>query len=94
MKVPSISILGSSKAHLAIAIASKLFSTSVDNFVSSFDTCRFDDFLSPSGLISLELHGILLTKLFRPTMRKNCSSDQEKLLKAENFQHFLDKNNN
>ena len=27
--------------------------------------------------------GILLTKLFRPTMRKNCSCDREKLLKFE-----------
>ena len=26
-------------------------------------------------------NGILLPKLFRPTVRKNCSSDQEKLLK-------------
>ena len=28
-------------------------------------------------------NGILLPKLFRPTVRKNCSSDQEKLLKFE-----------
>ena len=28
-------------------------------------------------------NGILLPKLFRPTVRKNCSSDQEKLLKIE-----------
>jgi hypothetical protein len=27
--------------------------------------------------------GILLPKLFWPTMRKNCSSDREKLLKFE-----------
>ena len=26
-------------------------------------------------------NGIFLPKLFRPTVRKNCSSDQEKLLK-------------
>ena len=39
-------------------------------------------------------NGILLSKLFRPTMRKNCSSYQEKLLKVENLQHFLDKNDN
>ena len=26
-------------------------------------------------------HGILLPKLFLPTVRKNCSSDREKLLK-------------
>ena len=29
------------------------------------------------------LHGILLPKLFSPTVRKNCYSDQEKLLKFE-----------
>ena len=28
-------------------------------------------------------YGILLPKLFWPTVRKNCSSDQEKLLKFE-----------
>ena len=28
-------------------------------------------------------NGILLPKLFWPTVRKNCSSDQEKLLKFE-----------
>ena len=28
--------------------------------------------------------GILLPKLFWPTVRKNCSSDQEKLLKFKN----------
>ena len=30
-----------------------------------------------------KLNCILLPKLFRPTVRKNCSSDQEKLLKFE-----------
>ena len=29
------------------------------------------------------VNGILLPKLFRPTVRKNCSSDQEKNLKLE-----------
>ena len=29
------------------------------------------------------LYGIFLPKLFWPTVRKNCSSDQEKLLKFE-----------
>ena len=38
------------------------------------------------------LFGILLPKLFRLTVRKNCCSDQEKLLKfeAENLQKFWD----
>ena len=30
-----------------------------------------------------ENHGILLQKLFRPTVRKDCPSDREKLLKFE-----------
>ena len=38
-------------------------------------------------------NGILLPKLFRPTARKNCSSDREKLLKFEaegrEFARFL-----
>ena len=37
--------------------------------------------------------GILFPKLFRPTLRKNCCSDQEKLLKFEaegrEFQKFF-----
>jgi hypothetical protein len=32
---------------------------------------------------SKERNGILLPKLFWPTVRKNCSSDREKLLKSE-----------
>ena len=34
-------------------------------------------------LFKLFANGILLPKLFRPTVRKNCSSDREKLLKFE-----------
>ena len=34
--------------------------------------------------------GILLPKLFWPTVRKNCSSDQEFFLKAKNLQKFWD----
>ena len=33
--------------------------------------------------------GILLPKLFWPTVRKNCSSDREKLLKFEKFSKIL-----
>ena len=40
-----------------------------------------------------ETIGILLSKLFLPTVRKNCSSDREKLLKFEaegqDFANFL-----
>ena len=31
-----------------------------------------------------ERNGILLPKLFLPTVRKNCSSDREKLLRSQN----------
>ena len=33
--------------------------------------------------IPLFIHGILLPKFFWPTVRKNCSSDREKILKFE-----------
>ena len=36
-----------------------------------------------SDLMKVQLNGILLPKLFWPTVRKNCSSDREKLLKFE-----------
>ena len=32
---------------------------------------------------NISINGILLPKLFWPTVRKNCSSDREKLLKFE-----------
>ena len=48
--------------------------------------------------LSYSRNGILLPKLFWPTVRKICSSDREKLwnsrLKAENLQHFWDHWNN
>ena len=34
-----------------------------------------------AGNCAFEHNGILLPKLFWPTVRQNCSSDQEKLLK-------------
>ena len=34
-------------------------------------------------LVYISVNGILLPKLFWPTVRKNCSSDREKLLKFE-----------
>ena len=52
----------------------------------------FFNLLDKGGLIS---KGILLPKLFWTTVRKNCSSDREKILKfeaggAENLQKFWD----
>ena len=32
---------------------------------------------------AVQINGILFPKLFQPTVRKNCSSDREKLLKFE-----------
>ena len=43
----------------------------------------FEDNLVGEKLIIRSGNSILLPKLFRPTVRKNCSSDQEKLLKFE-----------
>ena len=44
-------------------------------------------------LICGMVNGILLQKLFRPTVRKNCSSDRENVLKFEaegrEFEKFL-----
>ena len=42
--------------------------------------------------VQVLVFGILLPKLFWPTVRKNYSSDREKLLKfeAENLQNFWD----
>ena len=44
-------------------------------------------------LICGMVNGILLPKLFRPTVRKNCSSDRENVLKFEaegrEFEIFL-----
>ena len=37
----------------------------------------------PAKLSSVMWNGILLPKLFWPTVRKNCSSNQDKLLKFE-----------
>ena len=36
-----------------------------------------------TDILDLYWNGILLPKLFWPTMRKNCSSDWEKVLKFE-----------
>ena len=54
------------------------------------DVKFFEEILSGN---SVEWNGILLPKLFRPTVRKNCSSDRKKLLKFEaegrEFSKFL-----
>ena len=43
--------------------------------------------------VYLTKNGILLQKLYRPTVRKHCSSDREKLLKFQaegrEFENFL-----
>ena len=38
---------------------------------------------SNSTTVKGKINGILLSKLFRPTVRKNCSSDRVKLLKFQ-----------
>ena len=55
--------------------------------------CRSVSWKLNRFLIKLDRNGILLPKLFRLTVRKNCSSDREKLLKFETegweFANFL-----
>jgi hypothetical protein len=65
--------------HLNIAVLEMIMSYDDDNYDKL--TCVWDMNL----LFDLALHwnDILLAKLFRPILRKNCSSDREKLLKFE-----------
>ena len=46
----------------------------------------------PLGFGPNKRNGILLPKLFLPTVRKNCSSDREKLWKLEQLEFKLEKN--
>ena len=39
--------------------------------------------MTAKSVSNISRNGILLPKLFWPTVKKNCSSDQEKLLKFE-----------
>ena len=76
-------VLSQSKIMLKI-FKNSLFPSSTINF----------KLLKRNLSISLLTIGILLPKLFWPTVRKKCSSDQEKLLKfeaeAKNLQKFWD----
>ena len=45
--------------------------------------CEVNKYLGCRKLKEQVRNGILLPKLFWPTVRKNCSSDREKLLKFE-----------
>ena len=56
--------------------------------VEQFDDQKIDEMMLTIWLcivfyVALDLDGILLPKFFWPTVRKNCSSDREKLLKFE-----------
>ena len=61
--------------------------------VSSKRYNKVDFLLKPIFRRAWQTNGILLPKLFWPTVRKNCFSDQEKLLKFEaegrKFAEFL-----
>ena len=52
------------------------------------------DHIGMPSILARLINGILLPKLFWPTVKKNCSSDREKLLKFEaegrEFSKFLD----
>ena len=47
------------------------------------NTAKHTGPITSGNLIDKGINGILLPKLFWPTVRKNCSTDQEKLLKFE-----------
>ena len=66
-----------------LSIPTKLFPRYlVDSFVGRISVQNF--MINKSfSCQSKEMNGILLPKLFWPTVRKNCSSDPEKLLKFE-----------
>ena len=53
----------------------------------------FNILLQSQSIVYARKYGILLSKLFSPTVRKDCSSDQEKLLKfkaeGQEFTNFL-----
>ena len=54
-----------------------------ESFVLTADQCSENNKLSNARCFTIVRIGILLPKLFWPTVRKNCSSDREKLLKLE-----------
>ena len=58
---------------------------SPESFVLKFSCHSWHHFIAKSPVAVKEVigNGILLPKLFWPTVRKNCSSDREKLLKFE-----------
>ena len=51
--------------------------------LSSVDMRKGQEISEGNYGFSIKNYGILLPKLFRPTVRKNCPSDREKLLKFE-----------
>ena len=58
-------------------------------FLACYFWQTFPEFVYSFFLWSKERNGILLPKLFWPTVRKNCSSDGEKLLNFKAFAKFL-----
>ena len=58
-----------------------------------FDSTTYVDYICFDRISADFRNGILLPKLFWPTVRKNCSRDREKLLKFETegreFEKFL-----
>ena len=58
-------------------------------FEITVGTVIYSTFAKFNYLTDFERNGILLPKLFWPTVRKKCSSDQEKLLKFEEFSKVL-----
>ena len=59
-----------------------------NNHIGKLLTCSSDQNIK----IGSVNNGILLPKLFRPTVRENCSSDREKLLKFDSEVREFSKN--
>ena len=81
-----------SKYHKMFCVGTLVFGTLVVNSIAMCSNIKSTWKSCSTLLIQLkegkaicfpEFLGILLPKLFWPTVRKNCSSDQEKLLKFE-----------
>ena len=64
-------------------ILEKLYAIKNYNFVSFYTMCCLEE-----KICTYLNNGILLPKLFWPTVRKNCSGDREEILKFAEGQEF------
>ena len=57
--------------------------TRISEYLNKYGSIPKFPSTGPGSRVWILENGILLPKLFRPTVRKNCSSDREKLFKFE-----------